>query len=172
MEYDLRCLRHAGDRFSGEVPQLVDIPRILIFLNQMATIIGVLDFVEEKLAVRLDRIDAGRAEELVKVFVEPTDVLLGDHRDLSPRYTVFCLHFDCLILLSNFAMWCDAAPIALDGMPDCDMFDVLVFATNVSNSGFQSSRKAGFVCFELDPPIIELSSTISLCFMSDGSQSV
>jgi hypothetical protein len=53
-------------------------------------------------------------------------------------------------------------------MPNCNVLDVLVFATNVANSRFQTTWKPSFVCFEFYPAVVELSDTISLLFMSGG----
>jgi hypothetical protein len=58
MEHDLRRLRHARDRSRGKVSELVDVPRILIGLNEVSAVVSVLDLVEEELTVRFNRVDA------------------------------------------------------------------------------------------------------------------
>lgn len=58
MKHDLWRLRHARYRFGGEEAELINVPGILVGLNEVAAIIGILDFIQEELAVRLDRVDA------------------------------------------------------------------------------------------------------------------
>lgn len=149
MEDELRCLGHAGYRPGGEESKLVDAPGVLIGLYEVATVVRILDLIEKELAVGLDGINASGGKKLVKVLVEAADVFLRDHQGLISSYAIFRLHFHSLIFLRNLATRSNTAPIAMNSMPDCDMLDVLVLASNVASGSLEASWEASFVCFKL-----------------------
>ncbi len=66
------------------------------------------------------------------------------------------MHNGGFVLFRNLALRCDATPVAEECMPDCDMFDVLVFAADVADCCFQAAREAIFRRFELNPCVLEL----------------
>jgi hypothetical protein len=134
----------------------------------VATVVRILDLVEEELAVGFDRVDADRTKKFIEVFVEAANILFGNHGYLSSRHAVFRLYFHGFVLFSNFSIWCDATPVALDSMPDSNVLNMLVLISYVADCRFQTSWEASLIGFELYPAVVKLSDPVSLLFMSDG----
>ena len=82
VEHDLRNLGHARNSFGGEISKLIDVPCVLICVDEISPIISVVQFIEEELAVRFNRVDPCRAEKAVEVFIKASNILLSYYHHL------------------------------------------------------------------------------------------